>query len=443
MDTVLLGSAAPSTNGWHGQKPAGVNGYHRPEVVRPWTIPDAEVMRRCAWEIGEKRPAYLYKPTASHAGLAMVSPYRGFAHWRILPEWIEQTAWQRGDAWREGRLVLRLYDVSYLIFNGFNAHRIEDLPLPAIEGHLSFRLPRPGTWQLAEVGFVLLTGEFIPAARSQVIRFAPDAGCSRTDQSALLVDDHGRVEEVSNLWDQERVLSERRKPKLRKPLSIAAFAFESLASGQQGLVARFVSELATGQCAQGHLVHVFVPATEQLPASRQVGEVQYHPLQVDGAETPVEVALNFAKAVEKHLQDLPPFDLFHLHEWMTGLAPWVGTRPTVLSLSSLEATRRNGTAPSPLSLEIQQAERELARAVDCVLTPDWLREKAVAELGINGTQVHPFPMEASVGPGLATGQRGSSSPSTGPRELGRPPSGGSWPSTSGQLSWTRACSTGR
>src|SRR5262249_53858290 len=75
---------------------------------------------------------------------------------------------------------------------------------------------------------------------------------------------------------------------------------------------------------------------------------------------------------------------------------WIGTKPTVLSLTSIEAVRRNGQAPSPLSLEIQQTEREVAHSVDCVLAPEWLRDKAIADFGIDGARVHPFPMEARI-----------------------------------------------
>ena len=70
----------------------------------------------------------------------------------------------------------------------------------------------------------------------------------------------GQVEEVGNLWEQDRVLRERRQPRLRQPLRIAAFAFGSLATGQDGVPARFVTELAAGQAARGHEAHVFVPA---------------------------------------------------------------------------------------------------------------------------------------------------------------------------------------
>jgi glycogen(starch) synthase len=354
---------------------------------------DDDFLRRCAWEIGERRAADSYTPPTNHAGLAMVTPSQGFVHWRILQEWVDQTARERGPAWQDCRLLLRLYDVSFIEFNGLNAHRIQDHTLPGLCGQFFFKLTRPGTSQLAEVGFLLRNGEFIPAARSQAVSFPGETSSSRGGQTALLVKGPGRVEEIGNVWEQERILRERRQPKLRQPLRIAAFAFASLATGQDGPLARFVVELAAGQCARGHEVHVFVPASTSFNAPRQEAGVHYHPLALTQEGTPLEIARAYACAAEDRLREERPFDLIHLHEWMTGLVPRAGVAPAVLSLGSLEATRRNGTPPSDLSLQIEQTERDLAQMVDRVLTPDWLREKAVAELGLDGERVFAFPME--------------------------------------------------
>jgi glycogen(starch) synthase len=357
-------------------------------------IRDAEFLRRCAWEIGEQRPADAYNPAGSHVGLAMVAPYEGFAHWRMLPEWVEQTARNRGPAWDQCRAVLRLYDVSYIQFNGLNAHRMQDHTLPDLCGNLFFKLPRPGTTQLAEVGFLLRSGEFIPFARSQPAAFAPDAPVSHGGHAALLVDPRGRVEPIGNVWDQDRILAERRRPRLRCPLRVAALAFSSLSSGDQdGALARFVSELAAGQSAAGHEVHLFVPGTASLSEERQVGGVHYHPLHVEQKGPPWERAREFGRAAHQRLQDCPPFDLVHMHEWMTALGPRPGSCPLILSLGSIEATRRNGSPPDAQSTRIEEAERAAAQAADRILTPPWLRDRAVAELDLDAPRVAAFPME--------------------------------------------------
>ncbi len=358
----------------------------------PTPAPSPEQLRHIAWAIGERRPADSYAAPDAHVGLGPVSPSEGFAHWRMPHDWVERTASRKGWAWHNSRPVLRLYDVSYIEFNGFNAHRIQDHTLPGLCGELFYRLPRPGTWQLGEVGFLLRDGEFIPAARSQPTPFPADAGSSRGSATALLVNGHGRPEEIGNLWDQERVLSERRRPRLRRPLRFTTLALGSLVSGQEGPGARFVTELAAGKAAQGHEVHVLVPASAALPADRQEGGVHYHAIEVAADGCPLERARSFGHAAAERLADLPRPDLLHMHEWMAALGPRLGC-PAVLSLGSVEGTRRNGTAPTPLSLAIEEAERDAARGIACLLTPDWLREKAAAELGLPPGQVVAFPME--------------------------------------------------
>ena len=379
--------------------------------------PNAEAMKHCAWEIGAADPAQTYTPPANHASLAVVTPCQALAHWRILPEWIERTrADRRSPAWHDCRMVLRLYDVTSILFNGFNAHRILDLQLSDICGQRFVMLPQPGTTQLAEAGFLLRNGEFIPAARSHAVQFPPGGVSRNSGYTAVLVDDKLRVEIVAGGVEQAKDLNTSRGLRLRRPLRIACFAFDASACGQRGLLANYVSELAGGLCALGHEVHVFVPTACSVPvrasalpggedqASRQyaltgtlrtVAGVHYELLDCGRTTgvSPVVAGLSFARQAEQRLHEIPPFDLFHLHEWMTALAPWTGTRPTVLSLTSIEKTRRDGTDPSALSLEIQKIEREIAPLAGCVLTPDWLREKTVAEFGLNSARVHVFPME--------------------------------------------------
>jgi glycogen(starch) synthase len=77
---------------------------------------------------------------------------------------------------------------------------------------------------------------------------------------------------------------------------------------------------------------------------------------------------------------------------MTALGPRPDA-PAVLSLSSVEGTRRNGAPPTPLSLAVAEAERAAATAAACVLTPDWLRDRAARDLDVEGGRVAAFPME--------------------------------------------------
>jgi glycosyltransferase involved in cell wall biosynthesis len=355
--------------------------------------PSAEVLRRVAWEIGERRPGDAFTPPASHVALGMVGPAEGFAHWRILTPWVEETAWHKGEAWRDCRLVLRLYDVSFIDFNGLNAHRIQDETLPALVGQRFFRLPRPGTSQIGEVGFLLRNGEFVPAARSAAVAFARDNASPHGDHAGLLVTERGRVLPVRSVWEQERIVRELHQPKLRAALRVAAFSFATPLAGHQGPLATLVAELSAGQCAAGHEVHVFTPRTAALAGDCQVSGIHYHPLDLNGSASPPEAARAFARAAQQRLSALPAFDLFQHHEWMTALVPRPTDLPTVLALGSVEATRRNGCPPSALSRQIEADERDAAARAGLILTPDWLRERAAAALEVDNRLIHAFPME--------------------------------------------------
>jgi glycosyltransferase involved in cell wall biosynthesis len=381
--------APPEARAWNGT--ANDRVVHVARAPHP-APPDPEVLRHWAWEVGQAKPAEAFAPDHNHTALAAVLPTQGFAHWRIRPGWVEEAAKRRGGAWHNCRLVLRLYDVSYINFNGFNANSLFDVTLPGLFGQMFVKLPRPGTWQMGEVGFLLRGGEFVPAARSNAVKFPPDGPVRHTDPAALLVDERGRAAPVGNVWEAERVLAERRRPRLRSRLRIAAFTFGASAVGHDGTPARFASELAAGQAAAGHEVHVFVPAPP-LDAVREIDGVCYHPLAVPAAGTPRQRALAYARAAGEKLHEHAPFDLLHLHEWMAGFVRGSGSAVRVLSVSSSEATRRNGAAPGELSREVEEAEREAAAAADCVLTPDWLRERAAGDLGVEPGCVHAFALE--------------------------------------------------
>jgi glycosyltransferase involved in cell wall biosynthesis len=352
-----------------------------------------EALRHWAWVVGEGRPGDSYGPTESHVQLGYVNPTHGFAHWRIQHDWIMQTERQRGDAWRDCTMVLRLYDVSYIDFNGFNAHSITDLKLPSIAGHMFYHLPRPGTSRIGEVGFRLRSGEFVPAVRSPVIQFPADSASHNFSHAAIYVGPDGQIEEIGNIWDQASFLAEKAKPHVRPGLRIATFAFESAGTGGKGSLADFVAQLAEGQAHQGHEVHVFVPANPDFTEPRAVGTVTYHPLDFAAEGTIADQACAFAQAADAQLQELPPFDLIHCHEWITGLLSTSGA-PRILSVQSTEIDRRNGAPASDLSQEIEQFEREAAKQADCILTPHGARDRAADQLAANRESVFEFPMEA-------------------------------------------------
>lgn len=354
---------------------------------------DPETLRRHAWEIGERRAHSAYACRTSYLSLVVVSPDEAFIVWRVADTWVDETAKRKGARWNNARLVARFYDVSLIVWNGLNAHRMFDVDLQSTCGEQLLRLRLSGTTQIAEVGYRLRDGEFVPAARSPATVFPSTTSSHLHESAALYVDDRLAPEPVASPWEGAAYVRERGKPQLRTGLRIAMLSFQAQAMGHEGPLGTFVSELAAALHEQGQDVHLFVPARSATDADFESNGVRYHPLDLGQTEGPLAAALAFSRSLENRLRTLPAFDVFHMQEWMTAVAPWLGTRPAILAMTSTERARQDGTPPAIHSEEIERVERETARAFECLLVPEWLRDNVLADFGVDGSAVHPFPME--------------------------------------------------
>lgn len=358
--------------------------------------PSTESMRALAWELGELRSGDSFLPAICHCALSFVAPRQAFVHFRILASWIDTTAASRGNDWRNCKMLVRLYDVTDVDFNGFNAHAILNTQIQHISAHAFIPLPRSGRMWMAEVGFELSNREFIAAARSQFCLAPSEAPSGRAGTDALYVDSQFNVEPAGSVFDQGAFLEERNRPKMRGQLHIAHFVLEASALGDSGQTATFVSELAAAQATAGHDVHVYMPARETLVSSDVKAGVIYHALELQPSVDPLETASRFATAAQNILEKTS-YDLLHFHEWMSAqVLSNLTARPTVLSLASLEVTRLNGAAPTPLSTAISASENKSAALAGLVLVPDWLRPRAISEAGFDASKLAAFPLEGRV-----------------------------------------------
>ena len=354
---------------------------------------DPERLRALAWQIAAGRPHEGYVPSASHVTLNLANPRQAAVTWRVTEDSVERAGAERGEVWHSRRLVIRLYDVTLIDFNGFNANRMIDIPLDRPAGERMLGLGAAGTDQFAEVGCLLQSGEFVPFGRSEVVHFPTGGVSADHDPSALFVDERLEPEPVPSPWEASAWLRRRGAPELRTPIRLALLALESTVLGDHGSSAAFVAELARELGKKGHEVHVLMPARPGFGETRSLDGVSYHPVPLDCPADPVDMALAWGRAAEAALAPLGRLDLCHLHEWMSALVPWSGSLPTVLSLTSTEQIRAASGPWSELSERIGTAEKEAAHAADCVLVPDWLRPRALGELGLDEDRVVAFPLE--------------------------------------------------
>lgn len=112
-----------------------------------------------------------------------------FAYWEISDGLRRAVARQYGpQVWESGRLVLRVYDVTDLRFDGTNAHRFWDVAVgEARNWYVQVGLPERD--YCLDLGLALPDGRFILLARSNTVRTPADGFSALTDAEWLTLDE--------------------------------------------------------------------------------------------------------------------------------------------------------------------------------------------------------------------------------------------------------------
>jgi hypothetical protein len=116
-------------------------------------------------------------------------PYWVFAYWEISDGRRAAVRREHGPrVWEKSRLVLRVYDVTGLLFDGTNAHRSWDIGVGgASTWYVNVGAP-DHEWCL-DLGLVLPDGRFVVLARSNVVRTPADGFSALTDAEWLTLEE--------------------------------------------------------------------------------------------------------------------------------------------------------------------------------------------------------------------------------------------------------------
>jgi hypothetical protein len=107
--------------------------------------------------------------------LMPVDPYHIHAYWEVTPHDRETTMTRLGPEGTEARWVLRFYDVTYIDFDGTNAHGYFDQPIDLIAGNWYVELWSSDKTYCADIGALAPSGRFRSACRSNFVQ-VPRAG---------------------------------------------------------------------------------------------------------------------------------------------------------------------------------------------------------------------------------------------------------------------------
>lgn len=141
-------------------KPTAPKPAVAPEFPHPMAVHEAATTAPVPTPRRTELPAAYGKTRLT---LLEIDPRRLYAYWEI-------TAKDREAAPTDGVWVLRFYDVTYIQFDGTNAHSTFDVPVDIGAGNWYIELWSGEKTYCAEIGSRAASGKFVPVARSNFVQ---------------------------------------------------------------------------------------------------------------------------------------------------------------------------------------------------------------------------------------------------------------------------------
>lgn len=137
------------------------------------------------------------------------------AYWEIKEQTIGGLKNKLGDEFYRAKKVLRVYDVTNIIFNGSNANRFFDIQINDFANSWYVDTAGPGRSWCVDLGLMLTDGRFITILRSNVVQTPLDGPSWVTDEEWMIPEEMfarlygmgfglGKSSPVGGAW-QERV----------------------------------------------------------------------------------------------------------------------------------------------------------------------------------------------------------------------------------------------
>lgn len=350
-------------------------------------------MRHVAWDTGRMFPIPL---SSDHLSLFMVNPRLGHVHWKVREGSLKEMLSGREDTFGGAPMVVRLYDVTDIVFDGFNAHSFFDIDVASLIGNHYFRVDNVARNYLAEVGLRGRNGSFAAVARSNTVFFDRDTPSGNYQVEGLFVGGRqNRIFTVENIFDApvyERMNSQLRDIRREGALSIAV-VFLGDADDPLG---SFIKNCSLKIARLGGDVRLFArPAEWSDHGTKESISGKMKTLAIQVCE---DIIASYRQR---------PFHLIHCHDWHSGIAGIeVSSKlnvPSILSLHSTEHERMRGKEMDRVSSAICEIEERCVKAASLVIVPhSSTREQTIDLYGVSPKDVVIIPDVIREKPGGGT-----------------------------------------
>ncbi|MBN1913292.1 MAG: DUF4912 domain-containing protein [Candidatus Omnitrophica bacterium] len=150
--------------------------------------------------------------------LQVRDPWWIHSYWEVSSGTLERLKNKLGSLFFSARMILRVYDISHINFDGTNAHRSFDIEVGMHNNSWYIDAASPGRSWCVDIGLLLANGEFIRIARSNTVHTPLEGPSWVTDEEWMIPEDmfarlygmgfgFGRTSPIGKAW-QERLRRE-------------------------------------------------------------------------------------------------------------------------------------------------------------------------------------------------------------------------------------------
>jgi len=320
------------------------------------------MLRDIAWDVGRRFPQRL---CADSLCLVMVNPGTGYVFWNISKKTLNKFLERTGTDYGEGRQVVRVYDVTDIIFDGTNAHSYIDIDVDLQSGGHYFHPPMTGRDYVAEIGIINTEGRFLPILRSGVFFSPRDSKALRYSTDGMFTGGYiNRRFSVQNIFNAP--LYEELNQRLRSLYSDGTLQIVELIPDISGISPQAdplyiaVKEISIALKRLGTVCHILHP---KIKTGRNGYTLYRRVVRASGEIGDSIINLFQARG----------FDLIHCHDWFSSLPALSVIRqldiPLALTLHSIEHERSMGRLDTCLSRAIASVEERAIEEASVVIVP--------------------------------------------------------------------------
>lgn len=319
-------------------------------------------LRDITWEIGQTEPP---PPASDHIAMLMITPRYGHLFWHIRKRSFSALKRRLRTMADQAVPVVRVYDVTDLIFDGSNANSFFDLEVGGLSGDHYFHIEKPGRNLIAETGIRCSDGSFHYIARSGSALFDRDSPSGHYTTAGLFVGGAiNRTFEVENIFDApvyEKMNYELGCIKRTGPLSIANLFLDiNIHEGRDDVLLSSIESRSA--------------EFEKFGGGSQIFSTRLRKAGSNSTRSITDRVNASSQTLCRQLIDAhrkTPFEIIHCHDWYSSVAGIMALEklrlPMVLTLYSTEHERSAEATKDRVSSRISSMEKTAVHAASLVI----------------------------------------------------------------------------